>query len=240
MRPTAYLLTLMLGVAATGAQAEEIAGQREGDALIYRVGDFDSVGLGTSATVDVRVGPSWSVRVNGPAEAVARLKIDREGRALSIRPRNNWRNNRSAADQQVRVSITMPRLASASIGGSGRMTVDRVTGESLRASVGGSGSLSLGTVAVGDLAVSIGGSGDISAAGRAERLTVRNSGSGRFAAPDLRARSATVSAAGSGRVRALVDGPATVSLAGSGVVELGKGARCTVRRAGSGRAICGG
>lgn len=240
MRLAGYLLTLMLGIAATGAQAEEIAGQREGDALIYRVGDFDSLGLGTSAMVDVRVGPSWSVRATGPAEALARLRIEQDGRALSIRPRDGWRNNRTDRDRQVRVSITMPSLTSASIGGSGRMMVDRVTGDSLRASVAGSGTLALGTVAVGDLSVSISGSGDVSAAGRASQLKVKNSGSGRFAAPDLRASAATVSLAGSGRVRALVDGPATISLAGSGSVDLGPGARCTVRRAGSGRATCGG
>lgn len=240
MRRTGYLFTLALVAAATGAQAEEVAAQREGEALVYRVADFDSIGLGTSASVDVRVGPAWSVRATGPAEALGRLLIEREGRSLRIRPRNGWRNNRNAVDQQVRVTITMPSLAGASIGGSGRMTVDRVSGASLRASVGGSGTLVLGKVAVDELAVSIGGSGEVSASGRAGRLTVKNSGSGRFAAPELRAASAAVSTAGSGRVRALVDGTATVSVVGSGLVDLGQGARCTVRRVGSGRAICGG
>ncbi|MCD2314829.1 DUF2807 domain-containing protein [Sphingomonas sp. IC-11] len=240
MRLTGYLFTLALVSVATSAQAEEVTGQREGEALVYRVGDFDSVALGTSASVDVRVGPAWSVRATGPAEALGRLLIEREGRSLRIRPRNGWRNNRNAVDQQVRVTITMPSLAAASIGGFGRMTVDRVSGASLRASVGGSGTLALGTVALDELAVSIGGSGEISASGRVNQLTVNNGGSGRFAAPGLRASSATVATAGSGRISALVDGPAAVSLVGSGVVDLGQRARCTVRRVGSGRAICGG
>ncbi|OWK30780.1 head GIN domain-containing protein [Sphingomonas mucosissima] len=239
MRLTGYLLTFAGALCATAAQADEITGERDGEALVYRVGGFDSVGLGIPASVDIRVGPDWSVRASGPANALAELRVERDGRSLQLRPRNGWRNTNASLARQVRVIITMPQLASASIGGSGRMAVDRVTGESLRASVGGSGSLALGTVAVDNLAVSIGGSGEVTAAGRAAQLTVKNSGSGRFAAPDLRASGATVSAAGSGQVRAVVDGPATVSLAGSGMVDLGRGAKCTVRRAGSGRVICG-
>lgn len=240
MRLTGYVLTFAGAVCATTAQADEITGERDGEALVYRVGGFDSVGLGIPASVEIRVGPTWSVRASGPTNALAELRVEREGRSLRIRSRDGWSSDRGALARQVRVVITMPQLASASVAGSGRMMVDRVTGASLRASVGGSGSLALGSVAVDDLEVSIGGSGAVTAAGRATRLTVKNGGSGRFAAPDLRASSATVSTAGSGRVRARVDGTATVSLAGSGVVDLGQGARCTVRRVGSGKVICGG
>lgn len=239
MRLTGYLLTLAGAALTTAAQAEEITGEPNGDTMVYDVAGFDSIGLGTAATVDVRVGPTWSVRATGPASALAAVRVEREGQSLRIRPRESWRDGDKALARQVRWSITMPKLTSASVGGSGRMVVDRVTGSALRASVGGSGSLAFGAVAVEDLDVAIGGSGGVTAAGRATRLKVRNGGSGSLVAPDLRAGTATVSAAGSGSVRAAVDGSATVSLAGSGMVDLGRAAQCTVRRAGSGKVVCG-
>jgi hypothetical protein len=173
MRLTGYLLAFTGALCATAAQADEITGERDGEALVYRVRGFDSVGLGIPASVDVRVGPDWSVRASGPANALAELRVERDGRSLRLRPRNGWRNTNASLARQVRVIITMPQLTSASIGGSGRMAVDRVTGESLRASVGGSGSLAFGTVTVENLAVSIGGSGEVTAAGRATQLTVK-------------------------------------------------------------------
>ena len=243
MRQTAFVFAIAFAIALPGAamaEGQELAAQRDGDALVYRAGGFSSVALGTPATVEVHVGDAWSIRATGPAGALARIMIEREGSALRIRSRERWNFGRNADDQKVRVSITMPRLEGASIGGSGRMIVDRVSGDSLRASIGGSGSLMFRSVAVSDLSLSIGGSGSISVAGSTDRLTVRSSGSGGVIAPGLRAASAKVSTAGSGRVRAMVNGPATVSMAGSGSVDLGDGARCTVSRVGSGRAICGG
>ena len=240
MRLTGYLLALAgIAAAATGAQAEEVTGRQNGDSLVYDVSGFDSIGLGTPATVEIRVGPTWSVRASGPESALAALRVEKEGQSLRITPRGGWRSGNTAAARQVRLIIAMPQLAGASVGGSSRMTVDRVTGPSLRARVGGSGSLAFGTLAVEELDVGIGGSGAITAAGRATRLKVSNGGSGSLTAPDLRASTAAVSVAGSGHVRALVDGTATVAVAGSGMVDLGRGAQCTVRRAGSGRVICG-
>lgn len=240
MRAPACLLFLAAAaVPVAGAQAQEIAPRQDGDTALYRVEGFDSVSLGTAATVDVRVGPSWSVRASGPAEELARLRVAREGRALELRMRDGWRGGWSRSTRAVRIAITMPRITAASVSGSGRMAVDKATGEGFRAAVSGSGELALGAVRVSSLDVAISGSGNIAAAGRATQLNVRSSGSGGLLAPELRADGAAVSVAGSGRVRASVEGAATVSIAGSGSVNLGERARCTVRRAGSGRATCG-
>lgn len=241
MRLPAYLLFLLASSAPlAAAHAEEIAPQQQGGAAVYRVQGFDAVSLGTSATVDVRVGPTWSMRATGPAEALAQLWVEREGQSLQLRARNGWRSGWNGPARAVRIFITLPALSQASVSGSGRMTVDKVTGQHLRGAVSGSGSLALAAVSVESLDVAISGSGDVTAAGQTARLNVRNSGSGRLAAPNLRAGTAAVSVAGSGRVLARVNGPATVSISGSGSVDLGERARCSVRRAGSGRATCGG
>ncbi len=239
MRATALMLLLLAtATPAVAAEAREIAGQRQGDAIVYDAQGFDRVGLATPATVEVRVGPAWSVRATGPAEALANLRVEREGGSLRIRPRDDWKKAQGDINRRVQVVITMPRLTGASVAGSGQMMVDEVSGGELRGALSGSGSLAFARVAVDALAVSIAGSGTITASGTAGKLSVHESGSGTFRAPGLRASEASVSMAGSGVVRALVSGPAAVSLVGSGSVDLGAQAQCTVKRVGSGRVNC--
>lgn len=58
---------LLIPIAAmTSAAAPEgrdrgpgVAGQRDGNTVVYRVAGFDQVSVGTAGTVDVRVGPAF-------------------------------------------------------------------------------------------------------------------------------------------------------------------------------------
>lgn len=234
------LLPALVAAAGDVDRGPGIAPQPRGGAMVYPVDRFDTVGLGTAATVAVRVGPAWSVQVTGPAAAFANLRITRDGRSLEIGRRYRDRRGDPALERQLRVAVTMPRIAAAAVGGSGRMMIDRVAGDRFEAAVGGSGDLALGEVTARTLRVSVGGSGGVAARGRVEALTVSVGGSGRVDAPALRAARADVSLGGSGSVRADVAGPAQVSVAGSGEVDLGPAARCTTSRVGSGRVRCGG
>lgn len=246
MRVVLLALPLVAIAATAGAASWDsdrgpgIAPRREGAALVYPVDGFNSVGLALPAHVDVRVGPFFSVRATGPAQAFADVRVTRNGDSLQIEQRYSDRARDERALRAVRFVVTMPRIRSANIGGSGGINVDRVTGGRFDGAIGGSGSLTLGNVAVEQLSGSIGGSGSIIASGDARELKVNLGGSGRFAGERLRARAADISIAGSGGVRAQVDGEARVSIAGSGDADLGPRARCAVSRVGSGRALCGG
>ncbi|WEK44342.1 MAG: DUF2807 domain-containing protein [Candidatus Sphingomonas colombiensis] len=246
MRHLSLALLPLAAIAATATAAPwgddrgpGIAPRHDGATLAYPVDGFTSVGLALPAQVEVRVGPAFSVRATGPAEAFDDIRVTRNGDSLQIekRYRNGARDERAL--RAVRFVVTMPRIQGASIGGSGDITVDRVSGGQFDAAIGGSGSLTLGNLAVGRLTGSIGGSGSILAAGDARDLKVNIGGSGRFAGERLRARGANISIAGSGGVRAQVDGDARVSIAGSGDADLGPRARCAVSRVGSGKARCG-
>lgn len=217
-----------------------IAPRRDGGALSYPIDGFTSVGLALPSQVEVRVGPGFSVRATGPAQAFEDVRVTRNGDSLQIEQRYRNRPRDERALREVRFVVTMPRIEGASLGGSGSINVDRVSGGKFEAAVGGSGSLTLGNVAVERLTGSIGGSGSILASGSASEIKVNIGGSGRFAGERLRARAASVSIAGSGGVRAQVDGNARVSIAGSGDADLGPRARCAVSRVGSGKARCGG
>jgi len=244
MRLLPFLALPLIASAAMAADTYDrgpgLPGVRQGDATAYRVADFDKVGFGLAGDIDVRVGPAWSVRATGPTAAFANVRIVRENGSLDIGRRyaNSSDRNRQL-EQQIRFVVTLPRLSGVALGGSGRMTVDRVQGGAFDASLGGSGSMALGSLQVDRATISLGGSGNITATGTARSLKVSMGGSGNVLAPGLHAASADVSTAGSGGVRATVDGPARVSVVGSGTVDLGRGARCTVSRLGKAQVRCG-
>ena len=221
------------------AQASGAAASGSGNARTFAVADFDVVDLRGSDDVDVRVGGGFSVRAEGPSEVLDRLSIARNGHTLRIGRRSDKGFHWGGGDA-VRVLVTMPRIAGATVSGSGDIAVDRAEGAKFDGAIAGSGGLTIAALQVDEASLSIAGSGDVKAAGAAKRLVVEIAGSGDIDARDLRAASAKVSIAGSGGVRASVDGPADVDMAGSGDVDLGDRARCNTRSHGSGTVRCGG
>lgn len=234
-----FFVTAALASDGTWDRGPGLPGERQGDAVAYRAGDFDKVTFGLAGDVEIRVGPAWSVRATGPAAAFADIRVVREKAALEIVHRYDGRETNRELERRVHFVVTLPRITGAVLGGSGRMTVDQVRGPAFEAIVGGSGSLALGTLDVDQAKVAIGGSGGVSARGSVRSLSVSIGGSGSLQAPNLRAASARVSAAGSGTVRATVDGPANVSVVGSGGIDLGPKAQCHVTRMGRAQVRCG-
>lgn len=204
----------------------------------FAVADFNGVSLRGSDDVEVRTGAAFAVRATGPSEELDKLEIVRDGDMLKIgrKPSSGW-NWGGVRGSPVRVFVTMPRLANASVAGSGDMRVDKVEGD-FDGSIAGSGNLTVADLRGGNAKLSIAGSGDLNVAGQVQRLDGSIAGSGDIDAGNLNASSASVSIAGSGNVRARVNGQASVSIVGSGDAELGPNARCSVNKMGSGEARC--
>lgn len=246
MRP---ISTAAVGLALIGAltasswgwkddqKGDPVAASGSGNGRSYNVSGFSQIDLRGADNVDVRVGPAFAVRAEGPADELDRLRLARDGDTLRIGRRDGagfkWGRSRP-----VLVHVSLPRLAGAAVSGSGAMTIDRVEGGAFGGAVSGSGKLDIGALRVDDASFSIAGSGDARVAGSARSLKVNIAGSGNLVAPGLRASSARVSVAGSGDARATVNGDATVSIMGSGNVDLGPNARCKVSRMGSGSVRC--
>lgn len=216
-----------------------VAGSGSGNTRTYQVADFTGVVLRGSDDVDVRVGSAFSVRAEGDPEVLEYLKIEKDGDTLKIGRRNrsgfNW------GDRSVKIYVTMPRITSGSVAGSGDMTIDRVEGGSFNANSAGSGSIAVATLAADAVAMNIAGSGGISAGGgTAKSIKAKIAGSGDIDAAKLKASDADISIAGSGGVKLDVNGNAKVSIVGSGDVDLGANAKCSVSKMGSGDVRCGG
>jgi hypothetical protein len=209
----------------------------QGTSRTYQVADFTAVSLKGADDADIRVGPGFSVRAEGPADRLDDLKIVKEGDTLKISRKSNHTSWGGGRD--VKVFVTMPAITAAITAGSGDMTIDRVEGSEFDGSTAGSGNLSIGGMKVGKASLSIAGSGDISAAGAADQVSLSVAGSGDIEAKGLTAGGASVTTAGSGDIKATVNGQATVRMMGAGDVNLGGGATCSVTKMGSGEVSCG-
>lgn len=235
-----YYLALLIPLAACGNSDDQrpgVPGTGSGNARTFAVADFSAVALQGPDDVDVRVGAGFSVRAEGDAAELAKLRIERVGDTLRIgrvRKTGMWGSGKT-----VTVYVTMPRITAADLAGSGDLAIDRAESPRFAAELAGSGDLSVAALATGDAKFAIAGSGTITAAGRADRFAIDIAGSGDLDAPGLTAAAAAVSIAGSGSVRAAVAGDATVELLGSGDVDLGARARCRTTKLGSGTVRCG-
>jgi hypothetical protein len=207
-------------------------------ARTYDATGFTGVELEGSDDVQVRYADNFSVRAEGQAAVLDRLEIRVVGSTLKIgrKDHDHWQWN--GDDHGARITVTLPRLVAASVGGSGTMDVDRAEGD-FSGAVGGSGDLKVAQLKGGAIDLSIGGSGNVTVAGTGASLKAETAGSGDIDAKGLTVSSANVSVAGSGSVRGTVNGEADVSIAGSGDVDLGGGAHCKVSTVGSGDAHCG-
>jgi hypothetical protein len=219
------------------AEGPGVAAQGSGSTRTFQVAGFTGIDLRGSDDIDVRVGPGFSVRAEGPSEDLDKLRIDLDGSTLNVGRKDRTGMTWSKGGK-VKVFVTMPRLAEAHVAGSGTLAVDRVEGSTFGGGIAGSGNLRVAALHVDEVKFSIAGSGNATAAGTAKALKVEMAGSGDVDGRGLKAQSARIEIAGSGGVRAVVDGTATVDMMGSGDVDLGPNARCKVSKMGSGTVRC--
>lgn len=240
MRTVAMLMAAGLVVACSAHdKGDEIAASGSGPSRSYAAQDFTKLLVTGGDDIDVRVGTGFSVRAEGPGKALDQVRIARDGDTLVIGRRQRLGIGWQSGARDVKVYVTMPHLAEATLAGSATMAVDRIEGGSFDGNVAGSGDLNIAALTSDAVDLSVAGSGNVHAAGAVKRLKVAVAGSGSLDAAGLRAEEATVSVAGSGDVRAAVTGSAKVDLVGSGDVDLGAAAKCQVSKMGSGSVRCG-
>lgn len=217
--------------ASPGIPASGTGGERH-----YAVSGFDKVALGAAGDVEVHTGQSFGLTVTGDPATLDTLKVTRDGSTLGLgrKPGVHW-------DKAGKVHwiVTMPTIASANIGGSGTVRIDKVEGGKFSGNIGGSGNIDVAAMHVDKASFGVGGSGDITAAGTARSLDLSIGGSGKLKATPLTAETASVTIAGAGTVEATVRTHADVTIVGSGDVTIAGGAKCSVTKMGAGTVRCG-
>ncbi|HVF96030.1 MAG TPA: head GIN domain-containing protein [Flavisolibacter sp.] len=137
---------------------------------------FTRVNTSGGTNVCIVQGPNFNVQVKGYENLLAYMETKVSNNTLEI----GYKNNISVKNDNVEVFVTMPLLESLSSSGSANMvTKGPFTGADLSASLSGSGNITIEQGDVPFLKTSIAGSGNINAFGvTTQRADVSISGSG--------------------------------------------------------------
>lgn len=196
--------------------------------------DFNKVGFGTAGELYIKIGPSFSVVLEGDEDLLSRIETEVRGDKLVFRHRNTF----YTGNNKFKAYVTMPSVEGLSISGSGRVIVESpLEGSILDLAISGSGKIISGDLKYDDLECSISGSGDfeLNGAGKINNAGLSISGSGGFKAPDLELTNLDARISGSGSCDCFVTGNLAASISGSGSIYYKGNPRMDVRSSGSGR-----
>ncbi|MBU0863564.1 MAG: DUF2807 domain-containing protein [Alphaproteobacteria bacterium] len=221
------------GEAATAADAGPVTTKS------YALTGFTGVEVTGPDDVKIRQGDAFSISAKGPQAVLDELEIVLDGDVLSIGRKREGFSFSRRGDNGVEIAITMPRLTTARLTGSGSVDADSVDGDAVEVDLTGSGDLKIAKLTGKSAEINVSGSGDIEIDGGAitsGELSI--TGSGDIDADGLVAQTLEVSVTGSGNVEAQATGTADVNILGSGDVTLGGGGKCSSRQLGSGSVTC--
>ncbi len=195
---------------------------------------FTKISYGISGNLIIKIGPQFSVVLEGEKDDLREVITDVSDGRLRIRM-DNWRFN---FNEKVNAYVTLPELSGLSVSGSGRAEVlDPVkNADFLDLSVSGSGKLYLKEPEVDKIDCSISGSGDIMITGNGSADTgeISISGSGGYNAPDFEIDRLEVSVSGSGSCFCKAGDSLEARISGSGNVTYKGDPRIDARVSGSG------
>ena len=194
----------------------------EGDGVAARdqrmIGTVNGLDVNGSFVVDVRVGPATSLVVEADGNLLPLIRTDVRGDTLNIYADRSYRSR-----NPVHVIYTVPRLTDLNQNGSGRITVEGLSGTPLSVRRNGSGSVNL-SGQVASLEASSNGSGSLDASRlQSANARLNLSGSGRLEVGRVAGDYAIVNLNGSGQLR--VTGTVrslTARANGSGHLDLGQ------------------
>lgn len=199
---------------------------------------FTRISYGVSGNLTVRIGPEFSVVLEGEEDDVESVITEVMGKRLIIR-RKTFRFRFSDLFERVDVFITLPELEDLTVSGSGGAEiVDDIRDiDDLSFSVSGSGKITTAGIEADNLDCNISGSGNIliRGAGSAGRGDISISGSGNYTGRDFEIDRLDVNISGSGSCICKAGDSLTARISGSGNVTYRGNPRIDSRSSGSGR-----
>ncbi len=180
---------------------------------------FKGVAVSGSLKINIKMGNTENIRLEGNAEAIAELITEVKSGILIIRPKTKWMDwNRKFNDADVTVYINAKTLTSLTMSGSGSIDVQNTlnSGE-FSATLSGSGSIKLNANVNAFTAV-ISGSGDMLLSGKTNDADVMINGSGSFKGESFKAETVSTKISGSGSVYITANKNINVLTVGSGTV----------------------
>lgn len=179
---------------------------------------FSKVSFGIAGDLKIKIGPEFSVVLEGTKNDLQEVVTEVSGDKLLIK-QESWRFH---FNDKVSVFVTMPSISGLSVSGSGRAEIlDAISdADNLNLNVSGSGNLITAGLVVDELNCDISGSGNITikSEGSADRGDITISGSGGYSGESMEIDHLDVNISGSGHCLCKAGDSLTASISGSGNV----------------------
>ncbi|TWI70100.1 putative autotransporter adhesin-like protein [Pseudoduganella lurida] len=228
----AVLATLLCGAwAAQGDAPRDEGPSGQVISQVRQPGQFHGVEVTVPAQVEVIVGGTESVRIEGDAKVLPLIETVVENGVLTIRP---VKRNMRLRTGKLTVVVEARAIDNLGVAGSATMSAKGIRADNLTLEVAGSGTMDITRIEAKTVNASVAGSGNIEAAGRTQHAKVSVAGSGHADTSRLQAQQATANIAGSGQIEMAAQQALTVSIAGSGDVGYYGDAQVTKSVMGSG------
>jgi hypothetical protein len=179
---------------------------------------FTKVSFGISGDMKIKIGPEFSVVLEGDKSDLKEIITEVSGGRLIIK-QDSWHFH---FNEKINIYITMPALNGLGVSGSGNAEVlDPIkNADNLDLSVSGSGKLLTAEVETDNLDCSISGSGNITmgSSGNADKGTISISGSGNYRGESMEIDHLEVHVSGSGNCTCKAGDSLRAGVSGSGNV----------------------
>ncbi|WP_417620510.1 GIN domain-containing protein [Parasphingorhabdus sp.] len=227
---SASLLILSLLLSSTAQAAERK----------FSIFGFEDIRIGNGVDVVLTSGKSASARAEGDSrELLDRVSLQKNGKQLvvSVRPKSL---NGDDYDRDAPVTLYLSSYAISNIShlGSGRVTLDQLSGRTPRVRLGGFGILRIDAVDADRLDVAMTGGGQVVMAGKAREARIELQGASIFESPDLTIEKLTLIQRGPASSRITATREAIITNNGTGRIDIGGKPNCTVRTDGAADIIC--
>ncbi|MFN8239657.1 MAG: head GIN domain-containing protein [Bacteroidales bacterium] len=193
---------------------------------------FDGIGFGISGNLYISFGSDFKVVVEASKDFADEILTEVRNGKLHIRRENfNFFGN-----EKANVYVTLPRLTSLNLSGSGKAEVEgTLKTDRIDLSVSGSGKINIPELSVSEMGCSISGSGDIYlGGGQVGTAKLSISGSGGYSGENASIRSFQASISGSGSCNCKVEDELVARISGSGNIYYSGNPRLDVKSSGSG------
>ena len=195
---------------------------------------FSSVNFGIAGNLTIKLGPEFSVVLEGEKNDLEGIVTDVSGDRLLIK-QENWRFN---IRERVNIYITMPELNGLSVSGSGKAEIlDAIKeADNFSLNVSGSGRIVTAGLVADEVNCDISGSGNITigSSGSADRGEIVISGSGNYSGEEFEIDHLEVNVSGSGSCYCKAGDSLNARISGSGNITYKGNPKIDVRTSGSG------
>lgn len=206
----------------------------------FSIFGFDDIRIGNGVDVVLTSGEGPSARAEGATrEILDRVSLQKNGKQLvvSVRRKSLDRNNYEE-DGPVTLYLSSHAIEEISHLGSGKVTLDKLSGRTPKVRLGGFGTLRIDGVKADRLDVAMAGGGQLTMAGEAVAARIELQGASIFESPGLTVEKLTLVQRGPVSTHLAVKREANISNFGTGRIQIDGSPNCIVRTDGSAEIIC--